>query len=154
MRYTLALTVLAALQGIAVFAEDSAQSAPAGVWIDGGNVIVVVPRSRDLISAYSIPRGKWHQVQLDTPLPPEQHVAVAGNMAAFQTHDAIYGFSAYSETGWCKLPIGSDDKTFLIDNDQVQFNNQQQFCIFGAYAKGWSRIDLDTGELQPTSQAP
>lgn len=131
-----------------------------GTWSTQGEVLVVVPSTRTTIAAYSIPKGTWDRVELESPLEKEANASISGSLAAFQTKDSVYAFSA--ETGrWARLKLPVDDSqepvaaAFAIHDKMVRVTTHDQadkIYVFSVNSIEWSGIDLNSGQRLPVVQ--
>lgn len=100
-------------------AQDSPQPQLPASWVSDSNndVIAVVPKSRDIVSAFSVDTGTWGSIKLDDPLDRRSNVSVFGKLAVFESRGCIYAFSA-KRAKWDKLPIpkGATPSTALYQN--------------------------------------
>jgi hypothetical protein len=118
----------------------------AGQPIDGGQVILVVPRSHDVVLGYSKITGRWAKqpVKLasQTPLVP----VVADEVGAFQVGKEVFAFSA--EHGRWKSVAVPDLKTPLaVDAKCVTIQTTDTFYVFSAKAGQWSSVSLKDGTI-------
>ncbi len=129
-------------------AENATQDPPAphkGIWIDAGQIIVVIPESRDVIAAYSIPTSRWRQVKLERPLPSDNSVVAGRNVVAFQTDDSVYAFSAGGAT-WARQMISKNSSGKIsVSTHHVQFVDGNNYYIMGSRATEWSGVSLVNG---------
>jgi hypothetical protein len=134
------------LSSLAVAQEHPQVHDETGTWIDAGATLVVVPKSRKIIAAYSVPKATWARLEFDPPLEKEVKVANVGALAAFQTKDSVYAFSAATAT-WGHLKLPMDTKAqFGLDNNKVRVTDGNMLYIFGVNDGAWSGISLDSGE--------
>ncbi len=134
------------LSSLAVAQEHSQLNDETGTWIDGGATLVVVPKSRKIIAAYSVSKATWARLEFDPPLEKEVKVAVGGALAAFQSKDSVYAFSAATAT-WGRLKLPLDTKArFTLDNNMVRVTDGNTLYIFGVNDVAWSGISLDSGD--------
>ena len=113
------------------------------------DVIVVVPHSRRVVSAFSVDTGTWSRIELDTPLAPESNVTVLGKLAVFQTEDCIYAFSS-KKAVWDKLPIPKDAVVAVASyNNRIQVQMAGSLFLYSTNCRNWSGTSLATGRDSP-----
>ena len=138
----IASLVAAVLFASTCFAEGEKNG---GTWIDAGESMIVIPESRKVIAAYSKKLGTWDFAKLDEPLAANEKVANAGKVAAFQTSDSCYAYSA--DTGkWGRLSLDNNSTSrFQIDSDIVRLTMNDVIYVFGQNSEEWSGVSLVTG---------
>ncbi len=145
-RISLSIALATSLASFAFAQEDPQLNDEAGTWIDAGATLVVVPKSRKIIAAYSVPKATWDRLEFDSPLDKDVKVANSGALAAFQTKDSVYAFSSATAT-WGRLKLPMDTKArFGLDTNMVRVTDGNMLYIFGVNDGAWSGISLDTGE--------
>ena len=126
--------------------EGLGSSQNEGMWIADTNSLVVVPKSRKTIAAYSVPKAVWAHVKFDTPLPPAVNVVVSGDFVAFQTKTSVYAFSAATAI-WCRQDLkGKSPGKFYVAINMIRVRDGDLLYVFGVNSKAWSGVSLATGE--------
>lgn len=139
-----------------VMGQDTTQpQAPRATWIQSRELIVIVPKSRNKIIAYSFLTNTWSHTDIPADVSVDASVlinpTVGNTMAACQVGQELYAYSSKSSV-WAKLklPQGSKNKFMVADNNvmiNVKDKKGAKLYIFGEHAKAWSGVDLNMGEL-------
>jgi len=130
--------------------EEGQPQTTHGSWVGGGDVIVVVPNSRRVVSAFSADTGTWGSIELNVPLAPKSDVIVGHKMAVFETEDCIYAFSA-KRAIWDKLPIPEDavaSVRFYSDHI-IQVQMAGSLFLYSINSRQWTGRSLATGQDTP-----
>lgn len=111
-------------------------------------MIVVVPRSKDAVFAYSKVTGQWTRQQVK--ISAAAIVPVVGDVvAAFQIGNKVFAFGA--ECGrWASVSLPADSKAFFeLDSDCVTAQTAGTYHVFSPKTGMWSSINLEDGEILP-----
>ena len=116
--------------------------------LSGGQVIVVVPRSRDAVLAYSQTLGCWCRqpikVASNAPILP----IVGDDVAAFKIGDEVFAFSAVLAR-WKSLSLPPDSKAELVvASKYVTIHAGNVFHVFSPKTCRWSSVNLDSGVIE------
>jgi len=114
--------------------------------IDGGQVILVVPRSHDAVLGYSKITGRWAKQPIKLASEAALVPVVADEVGAFQVGTEVFAFSA--EHGRWKSVSVADLKTpFAVDAKCVTIQTADMFYVFSAKAGQWSSVNLKDGTI-------
>ena len=126
-------------------------------WVSDAHndVIVVVPESRLIVSAFSVDTGSWGSTALNVPLDPKSNVTVSGKLAVFESNDCIYAFSAKG-AHWDKLPIPQGAvATITSYNNYIQVRMDGSIFLYSVNSDKWTGKNLATGlgtPVEPSGQ--
>jgi len=127
-------------------AQDSPQAQASWVSDSNNDVIAVVPKSRNIVSAFSVDTGTWGSIELADPLPPKSNVSVYGKLAVFESKDCIYSFSA-KRAIWDKLPIPNGATPSIASyGSHIQVRMAGSLFVYSVNSRKWTGKNLSTGQ--------
>ncbi|WP_131282310.1 hypothetical protein [Blastopirellula marina] len=111
------------------------------------SILIVIPKSRDCVWAFSTNADNADKVELSTPIPAESSPVVLGSNVAVFIHDgSAYGFSA--ETGkWgsIKLQEPKEPAIPIVGGKFVAIRNADCIYAFGVKQGTWAKATLSEG---------
>ncbi|QDT99048.1 hypothetical protein [Gimesia aquarii] len=129
------------------------------ITIQSQGLIVIVPKSRDKLMAYSYLTSTWSQSDISVDVSVKINPTVGRSMAACQLGQEVHAYSAKSAV-WAKLKLSQDNKIHFTVGDnfvmvyvkEVKEKEISKLYIFGEHSKAWSGVDLTTGEMLLNTQ--
>ena len=121
--------------------------------LSAGQIVIIVPRSRDAVLGYSRETGLWHKQPIkavpDTPILP----LLGNEVAAVQVGNEVFALGVRGS--WAPLPLPSDSKAIPVLNSKcVSIQTATTYYEFSATAiatavrYGWSSVDLENGAIR------
>jgi hypothetical protein len=114
--------------------------------IIGQSLIIVVPRSRNALLAYSKETGRWYKQPIKptekTPITP----IVGAQVAAVRVDNQIFAFSAINGA-WASVAVPAGSKAVpIVHSKIVTLRDGSNFYVFSANSGQWTGIDLEDGK--------
>lgn len=154
MKRLLVTILLSISTTIAVGQDNSKSKQIRPITIQSQGLIVIVPKSRDKLMAYSYLTSTWNQSDISVDASVKINPTVGRSMAACQLDQEVHAYSAKSAV-WAKLKLPQDSETNFTVGDnfvmvyvkEVKEKEISKLYIFGENSKTWSGVDLNTGEM-------
>jgi len=161
LQHLLVITLIGTSATIAVGQDSTQPNNVEPVLVQSQGLIFLVPQSRNKLMAYSTLTNSWSHTEIaieESSIPLLKIQPTVGNtLAACQIGQELHAYSA--KTGlWAKLKLPQDSKNNYSVGDNlitvyVKTEAGVQLYVFGEQAKGWSGVDLATGEQAPIGEA-
>lgn len=117
-----------------------------GVPIQGNSLIVVAPKSRDSLAAWSAQTGVWARIPIK-PAEQDAIVPIVGSrVAAARIGQMVYGYGAESgKWHWIKMETQAVPS---VGNDEVTVRDGDWYYAMSLSSGKWSGVNLKTGEIR------